>query len=653
MNKKKSQLLALFAAIGLGVFTFWSYMERQESKQQQTNNDQELFLHKLQIAEGLIHRKHPQNALILLKSNLPGNEQTPTERQRWFELTLKAADGLENQKILTELYELNPSLFNEKEPLALKVAAYYLQKGDYISYDQIKNHFKEQPKHSPEWEIMTADALAIQGRPEQAQALLESLKLQGSLETERLLRLALLDANEHPKYAFEKLSKALKSSPLRSDIHYYRAKLIKNTGHEELALKEIEQALKVNPENPFYREELIDAYLEKAQWTQAYQALQDFYMPPSSGRIWLAALFLDKIYKPFATHFDNRPLPEDKLTPLIRYFLTVGRNNYWDEALLQSQPSVKNLANQTPQALWLELLHDLNIGYEKKAFALTETHPEIASIHPELFEGIKRTLAFRLRQPIPHSADEKLSTTKPHPLFSQLNAPPYSKELENLLASDEASSALFLAAGWNEAAIREHKLAKIPADFPKWIAFSFTQALNENRSPEEALLFAYAQPETPQLSLLIGTLELKAHHKDKGIAILKTLAKNPTDVGVKAAKALTDFQIQNKDWNGAYETIGLNPAFAQSLEGRERLAKVQLVRGKVAEAQEIYQSILETSSEAQSFFAAKYFQQKDYANALILTRQLLKQFPYREDLKEQLAQIEKAKASANSKSQNQ
>lgn len=65
------------------------------------------------------------------------------------------------------------------------------------------------------------------------------------------------------------------------------------------------------------------------------------------------------------------------------------------------------------------------------------------------------------------------------------------------------------------------------------------------------------------------------------------------------------------------------------------------------EAQEIYQSILDQSSEAKSFFAAKYFKQKDYQQALTLTRELLKQFPYREDLKEQLAMIEKAKAQSN------
>lgn len=644
MNKKQSQVVALLAAIALGTFTFWSYAERQDDKLQQVADAHELYLQKLQVAEGLIYRKHPQNALNLLKANVPGSEQTASEQARWLDLTLKAAEGLENQKLLVEIYELNPSLFVSKEPLALKVAAYYLQKNDFLSFDQLKNNFQLQPKSSPEWELLTADALALQGKSDKAQAHLDSLKLQGAQETDRLLRLALLAENEHPKVAFEKLTEALKVSPQRSDLHYFRAKLLQNSGHEDLALKEIEQALKVSPETAFYREELIDAYVEKGQWQQAYLALQSFFLPPSSGKIWLSALFLDKVYKPFATHFDNRPLPEDQFTPLMRYLLTVGRENYWNEALAASQPAVKQLANQTPKALWLELLNDLNIGHEKDALTLLEAHPEIASIHPLLFSGLKQTLAFRLRAPLVETS----SNAKSHPLFAQLNNPPFSKELEKLLASDEAFTALLLAAGWNEAAIREHKLALLPQEFPKWVAFSFTQALNENRGTEAALQFATAQPETPQLSLLIGTLELKSRNKEKGAALLGSLASKPTDIGAKAAKALSDYQIQKKAWTDAFNTINLNAAFAQSLEGKERLAKIQLNRGKVSEAQDIYQSIIDQSSEAKSFFAAKYFKQKDYPRAAHLTRQLLKQFPYRDDLKQQLAQIEKAQSAPSS-----
>lgn len=643
MNKKQSQIIALLAAIALGTFTFWSYVEREDSKKQQAANAHELYLQKLQIAEGLIYRKHPLNALNLLKENVPGNDQTPSEQARWLELTLKAAEGLENQKLLVEIYELNPSLFLEKEPLALKAAAYYLQKNDFLSFDRLKNDFLAQPKYSPEWDLLTADALALQGQSDKAQSHLSALKLQGAYETDRLLRLALLAENEHPKVAFERLTDALRVSPQRTDLHYFRAKLLQNSGHQDLALKEIEQALKLSPETPFYREELIDAYVEKGQWQQAYAALQSFYLPPSSGKIWLSALFLDKIYKPFATHFDNRPLPEDQFTPLMRYLLTVGRENYWNEPLAASQPAVKQLANQTSKALWLELLNDIHIGHEKNALALLEAHPEMAQVQPALYEGLKQTLAFRLRTPY----SESLSNAQSHPLFAQLNAPPYSKELEKLLASDEAFTALLLASGWNEAAIREHRLTSFPQEFPKWVAFSFTQALNENRSTKDALQFAYAQPETPQLSLLIGTLEIKDGNKEKGAALLSSLASKPTDIGNKAAKVLADYQMQKKAWTDAFNTINLNQAFAGSLEGKERLAKIQLQRGKIAEAQEIYQSILDQSSEAKSFFAAKYFKQKDYQQALNLTRDLLKQFPYREDLKEQLAMIEKAKSQSS------
>lgn len=645
MNGKTSVVAALLASLTIGAAGYWFYENRSEDQAKEAAYNQLLAGEKLKIAESLLHRQHPHKALQILNQEPLSRSNDPQIEQERLRLTLNAASLLGDEAILYELFKYDPGLFAHKEGAALMLAPRLLLLGDFTGFASLMEPFQSKPKRSPEWQLLQADALALQHKPEDAVALLENMRASGEYEAMRQLRLALLAENEHPKVAFDRLSRAMKLQPANSDFHYFRSQLLENSSKTDLATLELKQAASKSPENPFYREELVDHYLRQGKFPQAYQALQNFNVSISSSPLWIDAILLDRVYKPFATHFDGQYLPNDRETPLLRYLLTIDRSEYWDDNAIRPQPLVAKLVEQSPEVLWLHELAFLKRDEEKEALEFLGEHPQMEQLYPQLFKGLKTLLTARLsptKVAQPAEDLKELLNANAHPYLQSLATPPYNKEMENLLHSDASIPALFLATGWNEAAIRLNPLATFPKELPKWITFSYTQALIENRGTQTALEFAKAQPRSLQLDYLIAEILVQQGKAAEAEPTLRQLAKTPSKLGEQATKLLADFYINQNDWKKAAEVLTLNPAFADSLAGKERLAKVYIKLNKGAEAEAIYQAILNQSDEAKSYFAVKAFQNKDYKQALILTKQLLQKHPYRQDLKTQLQKINEA-----------
>ncbi len=629
---------AFIISLSLGFYGFWLYTQQDEEKARKSLAEQQLLEEKLKVAEGLIHRHHPVRALTLLQSAPLEAYPTLDMKQRWLNAYLQAAADSKEDSILQELYEAFPDLFSKREELLLKVAARYIVQGRYVAFDKMFDKFGKESKLKNQWQLLKADSLALQGRGDEAQELLGSLQLKGEEEAAKRIRTALLSNNDHPKIAFDDLSKALRAAPQNSDLHYYRGRLLENSGKEALASHEMEQASKLSPEAPFYKEEMINFYIRNKQWKEAYNALASFYATPSSSPLWIKALFFDKTFKRYPTSFDNRPLPIDNATPLLRYLISIDRKAFWNEALVKSQPAVQQLAEASKEASWLKLLDLLKNQEEKEALYFVREHPDMSTLEPNLYKALVLSLEYRLSsspQMSPPSAEEQAQ----HPLFRQIHSGSIAKDTQSLLEGDDIFSALFLAAGWNEAALMLLQNDNLPANYPSWLGFALTQALRSNRTDQTALEFAYKQPPSAQLSLLIGELELKADNGAKGAPILARLAATKSQIGQMAALMLTDYYLQKGALEEAKKTLATNSNFASSLKGQERLAKITLIQGNPKEAELIYSKIVEQSAEAKSYFALKAFKEKDYKQALLLTKQLLQLYPYREDLKEQLKLI--------------
>jgi predicted Zn-dependent protease len=650
VNGKTSVIAALLASLSIGVAGYWLYDSRAEDQAKEAAYNLILASEKLKIAESLLHRQHPLKALQILSQDPLNHSKDPQIEQERLRLTLNAAALLGDESILKDLFTYNPTLFAHKEGAALMLAPRLLLLGDFAGFETLMEPFQSKPKRSPEWQLLKADSLALQHKPAEAIKLLEEMRASGEYESMRQLRLALLAENDHPKVAFERLTKAMKFQPANSDFHYFRAQLLENGSKADLAALELKQATEKSPENPFYRQELVDHYLRLGQFPKAYQSLQNFNVAISSSPLWIDAILLDRVYKPFATHFDGQYLPKDRETPLLRYLLTIDRSEYWDDAAIKPQPLVAKLAEQSPEVLWLHELAYLKKDEEKEALQFLVEHPLMERLYPQLYKGLQTLLTYRLTPAkIQQPAEDlkALLNAEAHPYLQSLALTPYNKELELLLTSDAAIPALFLANGWNEAAIRLNPLTAFPKDLPKWITFSYTQALKENRGPLAALEFAQAQPKSLQLDFLIAEILVQQGKGSEAEPTLKQLAKSPTKLGEQSTKLLADLYISRGQWGKTAEALSLNPAFAASLAGKERLAKVYIKLNKGTEAEAIYQTILNQSDEAKSYFAVKAFQNKDYKQALTLTKQLLQKHPYRQDLKTQLQKINEAVTRTN------
>lgn len=646
MNGKTSVIAALLASLTIGAAGYWFYENRSEDQAKEAAYNQLLAGEKLKIAESLLHRQHPYKALQILNQEPLSRSNDPQIEQERLRLTLNAASLLGDESILYELFKYDPSLFTHKEGAALMLAPRLLLLGDFAGFESLMAPFQSKPKRSPEWQLMQADALALQHKPADAVVLLENMRTSGEeYESMRQLRLALLAENEHPKVAFDRLTQAMKLQPANSDFHYFRSQLLENSAKTDLAAMELKQAAAKSPENPFYRQELVDHYLRQGKFPQAYHALHNFNVAISSSPLWIDAILLDRVYKPFATHFDGQYLPNDRETPLLRYLLTIDRSEYWDENAIRPQPLVSKLVEQSPEVLWLHELSFLKKDEEKEALQFLGEHPLMEQLYPQLYKSLQTLLTYRLSPANVTQSSENLKeilTPRAHPFFQSLANPPYNKELDQLLNSDASIPALFLAAGWNEAAIRLNPLTIFPKELPKWITFTYTQALIENRGPQAALEFAKAQPRSLQLDYLIAEILVQQGKASEAEPTLRQLAKSPSKLGEQATKLLADFYINQSEWKKAAEVLNLNQNFAESLSGKERLAKVYIKLNKGAEAEAIYQAILNQSDEAKSYFAVKAFQNKDYKQALALTKQLLQKHPYRQDLKTQLQKINEA-----------
>lgn len=650
MKLKDSLIIALFISSALGIGAFWMFQKQQEKKIDEIHAQEEQATLALKVAKDLIDKSHPRQALAFFRLNGKYLEENPDLDEPWNELMLRAAKDLKDTETLQTLYLQNPSLITRQEDLSLLLAEHALLANDFELYMTLADAWRQNQNEAP-WILLESDALTLKGEPEKAIALLKSQKFQNKNDEEkkRLIRLALLHEKDHPKIAFDYLTQGFPFTLQQDDLHYYRAKVLEEGSHSDLALREYQDAIQKNQDNPFYVDELANAYLLQGKLNEAYQLIKTALKNPINGGIWLKAYFLNAIYRPLAFDFVKNLVPQGDLNPLLRYLSSLNPNEIWNEGRLKSFPEAEKIADHLPLMLWLKVIFALNTGQEESAFKILSDHPEMGRLSPELYEGIQMAVIYRHPE-LKLIPSLGFPVKGKHSIFSQLKKTPYTSQVQTLLSSEDGFATLFMAAGWNESAFRLLEHSVLPSDFPKWVAWGFTQALILNKGTKEALAFAVKQNATPQLTLLIGELDLKLGNDQDAERRLSLLLKSPTEIGAKAAKLLSSSYASQGIFAKAKKTAENNPHFATSISGQEFIAQMNLKMGNIKEAEEIYQKILSESSVAKSFIAMQAFQAGKYGLAYKLTKELLDQYPDRKDLKEQIVKIrQKAKEATEKK----
>lgn len=650
ISSKSGQLLAIgiACASAFGIYAFSKYQNHSAVSQKEKEFE---VVQTLNEAENLLKKSHPLQALKLLSSKSEESHEYPLLELRLKNLTMASVESIGEDALLFRLASIDPSLIKDNEDLSVRVAAYALSQYDLNSYHSISKEWLAKGTTS-DWRLLEADAYAFNGNPDKAIALLESAPLQGDREVKRLVRLALLNENEHPKISWEYLSKALALAPEQSDLHLYRAEILESTGKNNLAAIEYKTAVGKTPSNPFYKEELIDFYIRNQQLPEAVKLLQSSLKSHASDKLWLRAVFLSKVFQPSKIELANESIPEAVTTPFLRYLLALPPTEFWNDFLLTSQPSVEKIAEQIPEAQWLNLFEQLKLGFDTAAYETLLNHPEMAELNYPLYSSLQKAIAFRhphLHLPYPKVSEKSQIG---HPVFAILNSPEIPKSYTALLEGRDSYAALVMASGWYEAALnlqnwypgKSLSFVEISTEYPRWVAFGFAKALMANRTPEEALAFIKMQSLTPQLSLLAGELSLQLKQYQAAEKVLSPFSKATNPLGVKAALLLSQVHNQKGNFFQARDVITNNSELQKSIAGKEMLARLELTHGDPYLAEKMYEAIGEESTEAKSFFAKKAFKIGDYNKAYKITKMLADQYPDREDLKHQLNQIAQAAA---------
>lgn len=610
-------------------------------------------------AQELLSASEPEEALkIVYKYRSQIEEMTPMGL-KWMELFIQASVDTRDIQQLVVLFNFFPEIFKEHENASLLVADAYIASNNPKDYNKVRSLWNDRETKLAAWYVLDVDMLLLEGRRHEAIEKLKSRSFKDKADIGRLVRLALIYSNEDPKKAWTFLAEAYSKDPQNLDVRTYRAKLLESVGKNSLAHKEYMSAVRISPSNLFLKDQLANFYLRQKQYLMALDVLKHNLNPPSMDSVWVKTLFWSKVTNPIEFDWENTPMPEGKLDPLIQYMINLNPTTFWDQKVFDHVSNNKFYLRTLQETFWLRLLQAFKDNDQKEAQKLLRYNPfTTVSWYPELEVALKRVMNYR------KNGSLKIETAQlpPDGLISRLPEsaiPDFFKQLDELaidpasdqtkkeipadikalLDSKEAIAAVFLAAGWHEAGIELHVLPIIPNDFPAWVSFSITQGLYHNRSSLEALEFATVQRPSPELSLLTAELMIAGGDSDSALTRLNKLTKHDNEVGYRSAWLASLLYIEKKDYDHARTAVQSQPRLVQDILGQETLARIAHLKGDTKLANRLYTSIEQKSPEARSYLARKAFKDKDWKRARVLTEQLIVDYPSNDMLRNNLKKI--------------
>lgn len=615
-------------------------------------------------AETLLSQDKIGEALNIIHQ-YEGRFSVATETGRkWYGLLMDAYVKSGNIAQLMVLYDVYPKGFATNEKASIMVADGYILAKRPQDYQKIREEWREKATLIDMWTVLDADALLLEGKREEALKLLKANKFEGTKDIDRLVRLALIYSNENPKIAWEYLAQAYNLDPKNPVILTYRGKLLESMGQDSLALYEYLSAVQAAPNDLYLRDQVAELYMRRGQTGLALAVWLETLSRPSLDLIWIKALFWSKVVTPVVFDWAKAASPQGDEKPFIEYLASLPKGAFWDKDAFEKIPKSNSYLSHLQVTFWLRLAQALKNGDEKEARNLLQFNNFSQSlINPQLEAALKRMLNYRLSGSLNDESSrlkaknkeiiDKAAEAKPligQTFFDQLStfasnelqgdaSQQLPKDIRELIASEEAFAAAFLAAGWLEAAIQLHKMPVYPDSFPEWPAYGMTQALRANRSPKEALDFALKQKKTPSLTLLIGELYLADKSPDLALKAIDPYLKEESELGYRASWLASLIYVEKGEYKRAKEVIEAQPKLSEDVLGKEGLARIALLEGNADLAVKLYSQLQDQSPEAMSYLARQAFAEKDWRRAQELTERLLILFPDNPVLRGNLQEI--------------
>ncbi|OJU81828.1 MAG: hypothetical protein BGO10_08050 [Chlamydia sp. 32-24] len=626
----------------LGVFAVYIHKQiyPKELSSKTISKPKELEIVDLATVDGLLKQDRIEEAASIVSSHL--FDATPTLLEnRWAEIGIEIAQKEHNLPVLLKLYSSYPKIFEKNELASILLADFFLLQNDTNNLEKIRDSWRGKEIQENKWFLIDVDTMLYQGKTEEALQLLHRFNFEGKSDADRYLRLAFIYFSEHPHKAWEFLEVAKNIDPLNPHIHTYMGLLSEAAGEKRVANKEFETAAKLQPNNVYLQDQLAEFYVRNKQLALAYPIWQKMTQFASADLLWSKALFWDKVYKPLTPTPNITKIPKGKMHSFVEYLLTLDKNEFWNETAYNNVQEGFKWKNQEQSIYWLNLLQTLKEGSDQKAWELVHNK----SFQEEIWDhdldlALKYVLAYKLRRPMP---TERFSDNA-NPFFQSLTSLHKSDEhiyspLNSILENNYIYSFLFLAADWNEAALRLSYPKQNDSYLPEWISYKYTEALTKNRSDLDALEYALIQSPMPSLDILIGKLFLKKGNKQSALVHFERAAIIENETGKHAAWLATKTYLDDNSIQMAKKMIEYNRLLANSVLGKETLAQIAIKEGDNKNAEEIYLSIIDHSNIAKSYLAKKAYEEKNWQKAKELTAYLLKANPDHPLLKENYDKI--------------
>lgn len=610
-------------------------------------------------AERLLDERRAVDALAIIKSNKDVGKGAVDGAQDWWALEVAARQQLRDIPGLLSLYDSRPGAFAGNETASLLAARGFLHVRNQKAFSALREQWATSGTQRAAWLALEVDALLFAEKREEALGKLRSRSFEGADDCGRLARLALLTAKDDLHGAWQLLDTAYQKNPRNPDIRSFRAQILERIGKPAAARVEYVAAHLADPSNPLLRDQLAEFYRRRGDYGLALETWKGSFSGPTPDFIWLKALFWSRVARPVEHDWAKAEPPPGKLTPLVRYLLSLGEGEFWQEDGYEGVRDGHEYVAQRQETFWLKMLAYLKAGQEDEALKLLRTNPfRTRSWHPELEDALKCALNYRrlgMLNPSDAPVAFAVSTEKTrHQFFDQLAqccrdqslgvGKQVPEGLDALLRSQAAFAVSFLAAGWLEAALSLWDADAACDRFPEWVAYGITQALRYNRGNEEALRFAQRRKPSSALTLLIGELLVADGQSDEGMAALVALVTDDSSVGFRAAWLLSLANVERGRLDRARQVVGSQPRLGNSVAGKEVLARIAVIEGKTSEAERQYRAIQKDSIEARAYLARRAFANKDWAQARQLTQELMRLMPDQLQLRENLRAIDEAEA---------
>lgn len=634
-------ILVLGIAISVGFFSWRSYVIKAQ--------EQRSFI----TAKHLIKQSRANEALAIIKTMKGAS--APENTEKWLSLEIQALEQSRNIPRLLYLYGQFPIEVLKHEKASILVARALLETKKTDLFSHLRESWRLHEKSPYLWFALDVDALLIQGKQNDALALLNSRSFKGPEDCGRLIRLALFKAGDNRTEAWNLLDEAYRADPRNADVRSFRAQILEYEGKESAARMEYIAAHLCDPDNPLLRDQLADFYRRQGNYAFALQTWIDGLASPVPDFYWIKALFWTKVTHPLEINREKACAPSGEMVPVIKLLQNLKTDTFWDDKFMQEEVNLKKLAETRQEIFWLRLLQALHEGSEARAMELLKTSPfKNTSFHPELERTLQIILVYRrwgvFIEPENLPSKDSNILKHQHQFFNQISLlarknsgtsqiASIPQDLDNLLKSKEVFSAAFLAAGWLEAALHLHSLPVIPESFPDWIAYGFTQALRYNKGNKAALDYADRQKSTPALEMLVSEILLADNHPEKALPKLHSLAQTDNDIGFRAAWLMSIASLNKGAFEESRQNVLNHKSLFDSVAGKEILAKIALNEGNVGEADRLYGSLAAGSLEAKAYLARRAFDRKDWKTARMFTEDLIKYFPDMMELRNNIERI--------------